>query len=238
MLQENNFYAETYDYVKGHSAINNDFINRFAKGDITEEEFKRFPIEFYHFLREWDSNLPVFLVNTSTDGLAPLGTAADEGDAANLTTTLLSELGDDNPRHRHELLYRMYLRSIGIEPEDLVKREQLPGTKAWLDGMRNYFGGDHFEALGAEFGLENMAIPMWDKILAGMKIWVEKHPEYKEMNIKYFTFHRELEEHHEEAMENVLGTHASDPVAREKFMVGAKGILDLEEKFWLGLSAN
>ncbi len=227
MLQENNFYAETYDYVKGHSAIDNDFINRFAEGDITEEEFKRFSIEFYHFTREWVSILSVLLVNTP-----------DEEDAANLTTILVSELGDENPRHRHELLYRMYLRSIGIEPEDLVKREQLPDTKAWLDGMRGYFGGDHFEALGAEFGLENMAIPMWDKILAGMKIWVEKHPEYKKMDIKYFTFHRELEEHHEEAMENVLGTHASDPVAREKFMIGAKGILDLEEKFWLGLSAR
>lgn len=227
MLQENNFYAETYDYVKAHNAIDNEFINRFAKGDITEEEFRKFSIEFYHFTREWVSILSVLLVNTP-----------DEEDAANLTTILVSELGDENPRHRHELLYRMYLRSIGIEPEELVKREQLKTTKAWLDGMREYFGGDHFEALGAEFGLENMAIPMWDKILAGMKIWVEKHPEYKKMDIKYFTFHRELEEHHEEAMENVLGTHASDPVAREKFMIGAKGILDLEEKFWLGLSAS
>lgn len=227
MLQENNFYKETYGFVKAHNAIDNNFINRFSRGDITEEEFKRFSIEFYHFTREWVSILSVLLVNTP-----------DEEDAANLTTILVSELGDENPRHRHELLYRMYLRSIGIEPADLVKREQLATTKAWLDGMRAYFGGDHFEALGAEFGLENMAIPMWDKILAGMKVWVEKHPEYSGMNIKYFTFHRELEEQHEEAMENVLGTHASDPVAREKFMVGAKGILDLEEKFWLGLSAR
>ena len=225
MFQENNFYKETYDFVKAHEAIDNDFINRFAKGDISEDEFKRFSIEFYHFTREWVSILSVLLVNTP-----------DENDAANLTTILVSELGDENPHHRHELLYRIYLRSIGIEPADLVKREQLKTTRAWLDGMRTYFGGEHFEALGAEFGLENMAIPMWDKILAGMDIWKNKHPEYQGMNIKYFTFHRELEEHHEEAMENVLGTHASNPVAREKFMKGANGILDLEEKFWIGLS--
>ncbi len=227
MFQKNDFYKETYDFVKAHRAIDNNFINRFAKGDISEEEFKRFSIEFYHFTREWVSILSVLLVNTP-----------DENDAANLTTILVSELGDENPHHRHELLYRMYLRSIGIEPADLVKREQLKTTKAWLDGMRTYFGGDHFEALGAEFGLENMAIPMWDKILSGMEIWKYKHPEYKGMDIKYFTFHRELEEHHEEAMENVLGTHANDPVAREKFMRGANGILNLEEKFWLGLSDN
>ncbi len=227
MFQENDFYKETYDFVKAHRAIDNDFINRFAKGDITEDEFKTFSIEFYHFTREWVSILSLLLVNTP-----------DENDAENLTTILVSELGDENPRHRHELLYRMYLRSIGIEPSDLVKRPQLGSTKTWLDGMRKYFAGDHFEALGAEFGLENMAIPMWDKILAGLDIWKQKHPEYKSMDIKYFTFHRELEEHHEEAMENVLGTHANDPEAREKFMTGANGILDLEEKFWLGLSES
>ena len=83
-----------------------------------------------------------------------------------------------------------------------------------------------------------MAIPMWDKILAGFKVWKEKHPEYAGADIRYFTFHRELEEHHEEAMENILGTHKDDPVARESFMKGAKGILDLEEKFWLGLADN
>ena len=225
MKEDNNFYRETYAFVKKHGATNNAFIDRFARGDISQDEFMRFSREFYHFTREWPSILSVLLVNTP-----------DEDDAANLTTILVSELGDDNPQKRHELLYRSYLRSLKIEPMDLVGSRQLPSTKAWLDGMRNYFAEDHFQALGAEFGLENMAIPMWDKILAGMKIWVQNHPEFSSMDLKYFTFHRELEEHHEEAMENVLGQHADDPVARKKFMEGAKGILDLEENFWLGLS--
>ena len=123
-----------------------------------------------------------------------------------------------------------------MEPKDLVRKNQVKTTKAWLDGMRTYFASDQFEALGAEFGLENMAIPMWDKILAGFKVWVKKHPEYAGMDIEYFTFHRELEEHHEEAMEDVLGGHKDDPVAQKKFRTGADGILKLEEKFWLGLA--
>lgn len=222
---ENDFYAQTYDFVKKHAATRNDFIDRFSRGDITEEEFRRFSVEFYHFTREWPSILSTLLVNTP-----------NEDDAANLTTILVSELGDDDPNQRHELLYRKYLRSIGMEPGDMVSRKQLPATKAWLDGMRTYFAGDHFEALGAEFGLENMAIPMWDKLLAGFEKWKASHPEYARMDIEYFTFHRALEEKHEEAMEDVLGSHKSDPDAREKFQVGASGILDLEEKFWKGLS--
>ncbi|QRF74928.1 Pyrroloquinoline quinone (Coenzyme PQQ) biosynthesis protein C [Thermoplasmatales archaeon] len=218
------FYGEMYGFVKKHSAINNGFIDRFARGDISVSEFRRFSEEFYHFTREWVSILSVLLVNTP-----------DENDAKNLTTILVSELGDMDPTKRHELLYRKYLRSIGIEPKDLVKKNQVRTTKAWLDGMRTYFASDHFEALGAEFGLENMAIPMWDKILSGFKIWVKKHPEYAGMDIEYFTFHRELEEHHEEAMEDVLGGHKDDPTAQKKFRIGADGILKLEEKFWLGL---
>ena len=227
MVQQlkNDFYGEMYGFVKKHSAINNEFIDRFARGDISVSEFKRFSEEFYHFTREWVSILSVLLVNTP-----------DENDAKNLTTILVSELGDMDPTKRHELLYRKFLRSIGIEPKDLVRKSQVKTTKAWLDGMRTYFASDQFEALGAEFGLENMAIPMWDKILAGFKVWVKKHPEYASMDIEYFTFHRELEEHHEEAMEDVLGGHKDDPVAQKKFRTGADGILKLEEKFWLGLA--
>ncbi|MCL4315157.1 MAG: iron-containing redox enzyme family protein [Candidatus Thermoplasmatota archaeon] len=225
--QADDFYGQVYGFVKRHPATNNSFIDRFAKGDISEEEFIRFSIEFFHFTREWPSILSTLLVNTP-----------DENDAENLTTILVSELGDTDPKKRHELLYRKYLRSIGIDPGEMVKRKQLPTTKAWLDGMRNYFAGDHFEALGAEFGLENMAIPMWDKLIPGLEAYRKKNPKYRNMDIEYFTFHRELEIHHEEAMADVLGAHKNDPVARERFRSGADGILNLEEKFWLGLSSR
>lgn len=218
------FYKTAYGHVKKHSATNNAFIDRFARGEITSEEFVRFSTEFYHFTREWPSILSTLLVNTP-----------DESDAANLTTILVSELGDMDPAKRHELLYRKYLRSIGIRPEDLVKRKQLPTTKAWLDGMRTYFAGEHFAALGAEFGLENMAIPMWDKILAGFSKYLGTNPKFSGADIEYFTFHRELEIHHEEAMEDVLGTHKNNPAARDNFMKGIDGILDMETQFWLGL---
>ncbi len=57
MVQQlkDDFYGEMYGFVKKHSAINNDFIDRFARGDISVSEFRRFSEEFYHFTREWDS---------------------------------------------------------------------------------------------------------------------------------------------------------------------------------------
>lgn len=220
-MQSTDFYHEIYGIVKGHAATNNDFINRFSRGEISDDEFIRFSIEFYHFTREWPQILSTLLVNT-----------ADENDAYELTKILTSELGDDKPEHRHELLYRRYLRSINIKPEDLVKRKQLETTKAWLDGMRNDFSSDYATALGAEFGLENMAIPMWDKLLPGLKIMKER--KYHDMDMLYFTFHREIETKHEEATENIIGIHSKDE--KNKFINGAIDILNLEEKFWLGLA--
>ncbi|MCL5929757.1 MAG: iron-containing redox enzyme family protein, partial [Candidatus Thermoplasmatota archaeon] len=136
---ENSFYQEIYSMVKKHPATNNEFIDRFARGDISYDEFMNFSVEFYHFTREWVSILSVLLVNTP-----------NENDAESLTRILVSELGDMDPKKRHELLYRKYLRSIGISPEELIFRKQLPSTKQWLDKMREYFSSDHFTALGAE----------------------------------------------------------------------------------------
>ncbi|MCL4453252.1 iron-containing redox enzyme family protein [Ferroplasma sp.] len=220
-MQQSDFYGEIKKVVKGHEATNNDFINRFARGEISDDEFIRFSIEFYHFTREWPEILAKLLVSTE-----------NENDAYELTGILVSELGSGDSGKRHELLYRRYLRSIGLKPEDLVKRTQLPTTKAWLDGMREYFSSDHANALGAEFALENMAIPMWDKLLPGLKIM--KESKYRDMDMLYFTFHRELESTHEDAMENVIGIHSSDQ--KDKFIESAKGILELEKNFWLGLS--
>ena len=220
-MQQSDFYGEIKKVVKGHEATDNDFINRFAMGEISDDEFIRFSIEFYHFTREWPEILAKLLVSTE-----------NENDAYELTGILVSELGSGDAGKRHELLYRRYLRSIGLRPEELVKRKQLPTTKAWLDGMRDYFSSDHAKALGAEFALENMAIPMWDKLLPGLRIMKER--KYRDMDMLYFTFHREIESTHEDAMENVIGVHSNDQ--KDQFINSAKGILELEKNFWLGLS--
>ena len=87
---ENSFYQEIYSMVKKHPATNNEFIDRFARGDISYEEFMNFSVEFYHFTREWVSILSVLLVNTP-----------NENDAESLTRILVSELGDMDPKKRH-----------------------------------------------------------------------------------------------------------------------------------------
>ncbi|MBS3127621.1 iron-containing redox enzyme family protein [Candidatus Woesearchaeota archaeon] len=216
------FETEMKQLAKTHGAVDNAFLNRFAQGNVSKAEFKRAGVEFAHFSREWPAILATLLVNTP-----------DENEAAELTKILVSELGDLNPQNRHELLMRKFLRSIDVDPKEVMRQEQLPTTKAFNDGLKRLFADkDHFVALGAEFALENMAIPMWDKIIAGLKIKKAEHPK---MDIVFFTFHRALEEGHEDAMSNALGAHAHNLVMQASFRRGAHELLNVLEQFWLGM---
>src|SRR5947208_15579454 len=182
------FYEEMRSYVLRHGAINNAYLDRFKAGALSDSEFQQFAIEFYNFARFFPKILVAQLVNTE-----------DEAVADELTTVLYSELGDGRPKNRHELLYREFLRSIGIDVHEAMSRPMLPSTRAYIDGMEQlYSSGNHVMALGASVGLENMAITMWDHLIPGLHILQSSR--YPRMDMTYFTFHRDLESTHEEAM--------------------------------------
>jgi len=217
------FLEEMIYEVRTNGAINNDFLSRFAKGDISGEEFKRFATEFYHFSRHFPLVLCSLLINTP-----------NEDEAANLTKILVSELGDGDPNKRHELLYRDFLRSLNIEPREIIYKPMLDMTRAWIETQLSlYSGEDHYAGLGASFGLENMAIPMWDQLISGLEKYKEKW--FHNMDLTYFTFHRELENQHEDAMRDTLSSYEGNVLIQESFRNGAKKVLDAEKKFWLGL---
>ena len=58
------------EIVVSHPAINNDFLTRFSKGEVTDVEFGRFATEFFHFSRTFPAILANLLVNTADEGEA------------------------------------------------------------------------------------------------------------------------------------------------------------------------
>lgn len=223
------FHQDMRQLVLRHGAINNVYLARFRAGNLSDKEFKQFAIEFYNFARFFPRILVAQLVNTE-----------DEQVADELTKVLYSELGDGQSRHRHELLYRDFLRSAGIDIHDALTSPMLPSTRSYIEGMEQlYSDGNHTKALGASFGLENMAITMWDHLLPGLTHL--KNTRYPHMDITYFTFHRELESTHEEAMEHAVEAVQSaaqeglSDRAKEDFRIGMIAVLNYLEGFWMGL---
>ena len=225
------FHEEMRDFVLEHGAINNPYLSRLRTGGLSDSEFREFAVEFYNFARFFPRILVAQLVNTE-----------DEAVAEELTRVLYSELGEGHPEHRHELLYRKFLRSIAIDVHSALTRPMMPSTKAYIDGMENlYSSSNHHQALGASFGLENMAITMWDYLIPGLiALKNSRHPN---MDITYFTFHRELESTHEQAMENAVAAIEGHenlrrnlfPQERQDFHSGVTKVLDFLEGFWMGL---
>jgi pyrroloquinoline quinone (PQQ) biosynthesis protein C len=223
------FYQEMKSFVLGHGAIHNAYLDRFKRGDLADADLKDFAVEFYNFARYFPRILVSQLVNTE-----------DEQVADELTKVLYSELGDGHSRQRHELLYRDFLRSIGLEVGWAMSRAMLPSTRAYIEGMEQlYSDGNHAKALGASFGLEHMAIPMWDQLIPGLTHL--KTTRYPSMDLTYFTFHRELESTHEDAMEHAVeavqsANHAGmSDEDRRAFRGGADTVLGYLEEFWMGL---
>lgn len=223
------FHDDMRRVVLAHGAVNNRYLRRFRSGDLSNQEFRDFAVEFYNFARFFPQILASQLVNTE-----------DERVADELTKVLYSELGDGDPSRRHELLYRNFLRSVGIDVHSALTRPMLPSTRAYIEGMqRLYSDGNHAKALGASFGLENMAITMWDHLIPGLTIL--KASRYPDMDMTYFTFHRELESTHEQAMEQAVAAaehSAGDGLPLEDqaaFREGVLHVLNYLEAFWLGL---
>ena len=226
------FYEQVRSGVLRHGAINNSYLTRFCAGDVTDRELHEFAVEFYSFARFFPRILAAQLVNTE-----------DEAVADELTKVLYSELGDGCVKNRHELLYRNFLRSIGIDIHFAMTTPMRPSTRAYIEGMETlYSSRNPATALGASFGLENMAITMWDHLIPGLiRLKETRHPR---MDITYFTFHRQLESEHEKAMEHAMEalegpgsvSGASMPeTEKNDFRLGINRVLEYLEGFWLGL---
>jgi pyrroloquinoline quinone (PQQ) biosynthesis protein C len=219
------FGGRLHEQVLQHGAVNNRYLDRFSRGDLDEREFERFAVQFFAFVKSFPRILATLLANT------PDEEAADE-----LATILVSELGDGNPKRRHEYLYHRFLRSIGLDPAEAGRRTWLPSTRNYIEGLASLYGDRSYpRALGASFGLEHMAIPMWDQLIPGLEALKGRRPDLSGMDLFYWTFHRDLEQGHEDAMSRTLSSLGGDEeVALES---GCRAALDLLEAFWLGLEA-
>ncbi len=225
------FYREMREFVLHHGAINNSYLSWFKNGDASDEELYAFAVEFYNFARFFPKILVAQLVNTE-----------DESVAEELTRVLYSELGEGNSENRHELLYRHFLRSIDIDLHQALTTPMMPSTRAYIEGLEELYGsGLHEQALGASFGLENMAITMWDHLIPGLQSL--RRQRFPGLDMRYFTFHRELESTHEEAMVHAVAAMEGHGSAqgtlsiqeRQDFHDGVRQVLNFLEGFWLGL---
>lgn len=207
-------------YVKAHRALNNEVLKKFGEGNATKEEVLRFSKEFYHLARMY----PQFVAHL-------LSQTPDDTAAKHLGVVLTSELGDGNPALRHELLYRKYMRSIGLKPEEVMKKPISPVTAKLLQEMQSvYESQDSMEGTGAAVAMENYGTPLCHQLVPALKLYKEKY--FPSMDMTYFSLHYTLEQEHADTMSQMLEEVPSYSIEEQRsFRRGMERLMDINAQF-------
>jgi pyrroloquinoline quinone (PQQ) biosynthesis protein C len=234
------FLREMLNFVHGHAAINNPYLARLQRGAIDETEFYRFACEFWAFAKNFVGVLAI--------GYAKCPDWTLKTDMGRI---LVEELGGEPTadgkllvnieENQHLDTYHNFLTSIGLDPSRMYDMPFLPGTRAFVDAQYRLYGADDYLlAQGASFGLENMALRMWRQTNPGLKRVRERMRDRLNVNLGYFTYHAQIETHHEAHTEDALANlpGRDDPDVQARFRRGAAEVLAAEAAFWNNLEAE
>jgi hypothetical protein len=167
----------------------------------------------------------VFNGRTDDDGIAMEGTV-------------------DGSRYRHPAAHFEWLvrfaRPLGLDFADLGKRRHAtPSTLFFCDELLRVYGSeDASTAEGASYAVEHWAAAgFWNELIAGLTAFKER--ECPELHLGFWTWHDKVEDQH--------AAHTSDELAEafftdgfdeERFLRGAREMLDGVKAFWDGLDAD
>lgn len=212
-----------------HPAMNHSYLKRFEDRKVSKEHVKMFAEQYYCFSRHFARYLAALVAITP-----------DEGARAPLIKNLGEEYGarqeekqEMNAERTHPAIFRMFLRSVGIDtsPDALNAIKPLPETKLFVDKYLNIRFLNYIEAFGALGpGTEYIVPEMYTKIREGCR-----GAGLSEEDVLFFSAHIELDVEHAEGIKESLLPFAQTEDHQEILRHGAIDFLDARTVLWDGL---
>ncbi len=262
------FYDQVKEVVLQHPVVtHNDYCIWFAKGDANRAQVRDLVQQFSVFSNLFivaqllkTINAPTMeqaresceiLVNElgvvfnsgRTSPSAPTRTDAEkdrEGDPELVSTEGTVDGGTYRFTARHfEWLVKVG-EAVGLGFNDLGKRKLgRDSTLFFTDELSRVYGADDPDtAEGASFAVENWAAAgFWKELIAGLESF--KARECPDLRLAFFTWHDRVEDQHAAHTLDELRLAFSRPgFNEEKFLAGAREMLDGVKAFWDGLEAK
>lgn len=259
------FKAKVDEIVHTHEVVvDNRYTKWFAKGEATKDEVQHLTVQFSVFshlfveaqLRKVINAADVdsyragkeILMNElgvvfKKDTAAATEVKAMDGEAVD--GDLVSTEGTvDGSRYRHPAAHFEWLirfaKPLGLEFADLGKRRH--GTESTLffcdELLRIYGSEDASIAEGASYAVENWAAAgFWKELIAGLMAF--KQRECSELNLAFWTWHDKVEDQHAaHTAEELVEAFDMPGFDEEKFLAGAREMLEGVKAFWDGLEAD
>ena len=126
---------------------------------------------------------------------------------------------------------------LGLGFADVGKRRHgWPTTLHFCDELARIYGSDDPDiAEGASFAVEHWAAAgFWKELIAGLDIFRDR--ECPELRLSFFTWHDRVEDQHAaHTMDELVEAYGRPDFDEEKFLEGAREMLDGVRVFWDGL---
>lgn len=246
--------------VHGHPVVtDNVYTQWFAKGEANRDEVRHLAVQFSVFSHLFLEAQLRKVINSSTLEsyragkeilLNELGVVFKPGSAPTAVSDdvdpdlVATEGTVDGGRFRFAAAHYEWLlrfgKPIGLGFDDLGKRGR--GTEPTLffcdELLRIYGSEDPFIAEGASYAVENWAAAgFWKELIAGLKSFKER--ECSELPLAFWTWHDKVEDQHAAHTSDELDeAYEMEGFDEERFLEGARTMLDGVKAFWDGLEAD
>jgi hypothetical protein len=258
------FRGRVEDVVYNHPVVvDNTYTKWFAKGEATRPEVRHLAVQFSVFSHQFVAAQLRKVINAADIGSyragkeilmnelgvvfrppAPAGGAASRAPEAveEADPDLVGTEGTvDGGRFRFSAAHFEWLVSfgapLGLTFEEMGKRRHAtPGTLFFCDELLRIYGSeDPSVAEGASFAVEHWAAAgFWKELIAGLREF--KARECPELPLGFWVWHDKIEDQHaahtSEELDQAFLTTGFD---EEKFLWGAREMLDGVKAFWDGL---
>jgi len=126
---------------------------------------------------------------------------------------------------------------LGLGFSDIGKRRHgWPTTLHFCDELARIYGNEDPDiAEGASFAVEHWAAAgFWKQLIAGLDIYRDR--ECPELRLSFFTWHDRVEDQHAaHTFDELVEAYGRSDFDEEKFLAGAREMLDGVKVFWDGL---
>lgn len=216
----------------------NRFTRWFAQGNASDDELRRFTVQFSVFSHLFiEAQLRKCINAPDLESYR----AGKEILMNELGVVFTPEGSVEGGRFRfragHFEWLAEFAESLGLAWHEIGKREHgTPATLAFCDALLEWYGSrDASTAAGASFAIEHWAAAgFWKELIAGLRILkARRHPG---MPLGFWTWHDALEEQHASHTSDELAAVAAKPeFSQERFIRAGTAILDAVAGFWDGL---
>ena len=245
------FQQRVDEVVHAHPVVvDNRYTRWFAGGTATLPEVRHLAVQFSVFSHLFvEAQLRKVINAADLDtyragkeilmnelGVVFNGHVDDEGVATDGTV--------DGSRYRHPAAHFEWLvrfaAPLGLRFDELGKRRHgTPATLFFCDELLRIYGSeDASEAEGASYAVEHWAAAgFWKELIAGLTEF--KARECPSLPLAFWTWHDRVEDQHAaHTADELREAYFTDGFDEEKFLRGAREMLDGVKAFWDGLDAD